>query len=301
MTSSATRLWDVRREGAYWKIRYTAMASPCEVLVHAGSAGEAETAASLAVGETQRIERKFSRYRDDSVVAAIHRAAGGDPVAVDEETARLLAYADRCHALSEGRFDITSDVLRRAWTFDGREVTPDHAAIARLLSLVGWQRVAFEGATIRLEPGMEIDLGGIGKEYAADRVSALLAEHGFDRAMVNLGGDIRATGGGAPEVTWAIGIEDPDRDGAALGEVHVADGGVASSGDARRFCIVDGERLGHILDPRTGWPVAGAPRSAMVVAETCTAAGFLSTLAMLHGADAEAFLEAQGVRYHCVR
>ncbi len=300
MTSSSTHTWEVRREGAYWGVRYSAMASPCEVLVYADTASGADHAASLAFHETARIERKFSRYRTDNIVHAINHA-DGRAVAVDEETSRLLACAGQCHELSEGRFDVTSGVLRAAWTFDGRAARPDREQIATLLQRVGWQRVAFDGKTIRLEPGMELDLGGIGKEYAADRVAAVLAGHGFDRVMVNLGGDIRVMGGPAPKTTWTIGIEDPSRDRAAIGEVKLTDGGVASSGDARRFCMVDGERLGHILDPRTGWPVAGAPRSATVIAENCTAAGFLSTLAMLHGEDAETFLDAQGVTFHCVR
>ena len=122
-----------------------------------------------------------------------------------------------------------------------------------------------------------------------------------DGVMVNLGGDIRAIEGSAPRGPWTIGIEDPWREGGAVGQVELVAGGVATSGDARRFCYVDGVRLGHILDPHTGWPVAGAPRSVTVVAATCTEAGFLATAAMLRGKGAEAFLGDQRVKYHCVR
>jgi len=276
------------------------MASPCEVLACCDSASEAERLASLAFHETTRIERKFSRYLDNNIVHAINTSAGGD-VEVDAETARLLQYAAQCYTLSDGLFDVTSGVLRRAWKFDGRPIVPDRALIATLLQRVGWNRVDFDGKRIRLARGMEIDLGGIGKEYAADKVAELLGEQTQAAVMVNLGGDIRAASGSNMRGPWTIGIESP-RDGApAVGEIEIGDGGVATSGDARRFCTVDGVRLGHILDPRTGWPVAGAPRSVTVVAETCTAAGFLSTLAMLQGPDAEAFLQAQGLTFHCVR
>ena len=116
--------------------------------------------------------------------------------------------------------------------------------------------------------------------------------------LVNLGGDIRAIAGGGKGRPWTVGIEAPGGDGVAIGEIQVFSGGVATSGDSRRFCVVDGEKLGHILDPRTGWPVAGAPASVTVVADNCTTAGFLATMAMLHGPEARTFLEAQSVTHH---
>jgi thiamine biosynthesis lipoprotein len=298
MDSKPSSSWTIATRGAHRVIAYAAMASPCEILVATKKAGEAEHLASLAFRETLRIEHKFSRYLDTGVVYAINHS-DGTRVDVDGETSRLLQYAGQCFQLSEGRFDVTSGVLRRAWTFDGREVTPDHALIEKLRAQVGWNRVEFDGDSIRLERGMEIDLGGIGKEYAADRVADVLAAETSRGVMVNLGGDIRATRDG--NQTWTIGIEDPGHEKTALGQLQLASGGVATSGDARRFCYVNGVRLGHILDPRTGWPVAGAPRSVTVVADTCTAAGFLATLAMLHGAEAEMFLAAQDVVHHCVR
>jgi thiamine biosynthesis lipoprotein len=343
--------YSIRNAGSHWSIAYSAMASPCEVLVRRAGASEPESAshieklASIAYEETIRIERKFSRYRRDNIVHAINRSNGAG-VAVDEETSRLLQYAGQCYQLSGGRFDITSGVLRSAWTFNGLELTPDRKLIESLLERVGWSRVEFDRSSIRLPRGMEIDFGGIGKEYAADRVAGLVAEAAggsvlvseeagasmsdSDAAgasvLVNLGGDIRALACENDRRPWTIGIEKPvssegtvsrdekpavgdaadgeKRPGggrAAVGQVEIADGGVATSGDSRRFCIVDGVRLGHILDPRTGWPVAGAPRSVSVIADTCTAAGFLATLAILHGSDAESFLHAQEVTHHCIR
>jgi len=300
MTSNARREYEVRRAGEQWAITYTAMASPCEILVDCDGASEADYLASLAYVETLRIEHKFSRYRDDNLIHAINHCNGA-AVPVDDETARLLHYAGQCYELSQGRFDITSGILRHAWTFDGREAAPDEARIESLLGRVGWDKVEFDGGSIRLAAGMEIDLGGIGKEYAADRVAAMVAQANDGAALVNLGGDIRATAGKKATRRWTIGIEEPGRDGEAVGQIEISEGGVATSGDARRFCLVGGERRGHILDPRNGWPVAGAPRSATVVADTCTSAGFLATMAMLHGPDAEAFLDAQEVIYHCIR
>jgi thiamine biosynthesis lipoprotein len=142
---------------------------------------------------------------------------------------------------------------------------------------------------------MELDLGGIGKEYAADRAAAILASHGIAHALVNLGGDVRALGGQPGGRPWRIGIAHPRAEGRVIGEVELVDGAVATSGDYQRYFEVDGRRYAHVLDARTGWPV-GFWQSASVVAPVCTVAGSLSTFAMLR-ADAAAFLDAQGVRY----
>lgn len=300
MASSSTAEYRVRDAETHWLITFTAMAGPCEILVRCDTASEAGQLASLAYVETRRIERKFSRYLEDNVVYAINHSDGAR-VAIDEETLRLLRYAGQCYELSEGRFDITSGVLRKAWTFDGRAIIPEEKKIAALRENVGWHRVQLDDDSVRLPGGMEIDLGGIGKEYAVDRVADLLAPVGRDAVLVNFGGDIRAIAGAEDSRPWTIGIEKPDRERSAVGQVEIAEGGLATSGDSRRFCVVDGKRLGHILDPRTGWPVVDAPRSVTVIAENCTAAGFLSTMAMLYGPDAEAFLEAQHVTYHCIR
>ena len=277
--------------------RFTAMASPCEVLLDSDDPGEAAAVLDIARREALRIEHKFSRYRDDNLVHRIHHSAGL-PVPVDEETARLLDYAATCHAVSDGLFDITSGVLRRLWTFDGGTRVPEPEAVTEILTRVGWHQVRWEGRALTLKPGMEIDLGGIGKEYAVDRAAALVAARIGAPVLLNFGGDLYASGprrGGNP---WMVGIDDPGRPGEGLtNRVELTRGGLATSGDARRFVMHQGQRLGHILDPRTGWPVAGAPRSVTVVAPTCLEAGTLSTLAYLKGPGAESFLREQGVTY----
>lgn len=280
--------------------RFDAMASPCVVMIDGDDRAEALHLARLAAAEASRIERKFSRYRADGVVATIN-ASAGRPVPVDTETARLLDYAATCHELSDGLFDVTSGVLRRAWTFDGSSRVPDDATIEALRPLVGWSRVTWDGATITLPAGMEIDLGGLGKEYAVDRAAGLIAAATASAALVNFGGDLDATGprrGGKP---WGVGIDDPDRTGeAALYRIDLPRGGLATSGDARRYVIHRGERLGHLLDPRTGWPVRNAPRAVTVLAPSCLEAGTLASLACLRGPGARAFLEAQGVPFWIV-
>jgi thiamine biosynthesis lipoprotein len=279
------------------RFSFHAMASDHELLLWSDDDARARAAADAAIADVQRIEAKFSRYRDDSVTTRINRAAGGAPVAIDGETAALLRYADQCHAASAGRFDITSGVLRRAWDFKRDPPRlPDDTTLAAALALVGWHDVEWSETAIRLPRArMEIDFGGVGKEYAADRAATILAGHGVRHALVNLGGDIRAIGaqpGGAP---WQIGIVHPRHPGAAIGSVAVVDAAVATSGDYERYFEIDGRRFCHILDARTGWPVDHW-QSASVVAPVCTLAGTLATLAMLRP-DAEDFLRGQAVRF----
>ncbi|MGC1387400.1 MAG: FAD:protein FMN transferase [Steroidobacteraceae bacterium] len=276
-------------------VKFVAMASPCEVLLPMMEHQAALAVGAIAAQEALRIEKKFSRYRNDSVTAWIHERRGA-AIDVDEETASLIDFASQCHDLSDGLFDITSGVLRRAWKFDGSDRIPDPAAVERLLPLVGFAKLQWSSPRLLLPAGMELDFGGIGKEYAVDRAYDLLAARGSRPFLVNFGGDLRANRP-PPHGPWQVGIERPDTDRESTLLLDLEHGALATSGDSRRFLLKDGIRYGHILDPRTGWPVPGAPRSVTVAASSCTEAGLLSTLALLHGSRAQEFLEEQGVRY----
>ena len=276
------------------------MASPCEVLVEGGDDALTRRLTALAADEVRRIEVKFSRYRDESVLGRLHRAAGR-PIEVDAETADLLDFAARCHQLSDGAFDATSGVLRRVWRFDGSDRLPAPAAVEALLPSIGWLKLTWQRPELTLPAGMELDFGGFGKEYAADRAALLLRHAAPETAcLVNLGGDLVLTRPRCDGRPWVVGIEDPEEAGRER-ILEVQQGALCTSGDARRFLLKDGVRYGHILDPRTGWPVPDAPRSVTVAGGNCTEAGLLATLAMLAGADAEAFLIAQEVPYWVVR
>lgn len=271
------------------------MGSPCEVLVDSFHEQPAQAVASAVAACAWRIEEKFSRYRDDSVVGRINRAAGA-PVEVDEETANLLDFADRAWRMSDGKFDITSGVLRRAWIFDGGTRVPQADEIRALLPLVGWSRVSWQRPLLTLQPGMELDFGGIGKEYAVDLALAAAATLTDAPVLVNFGGDLAATGVQRDGRAWRVGVE-----GISASQipwtVELAGGALATSGDTYRFVSEGGKRRPHILDPRSGEPVLGAPRSVTVAAATCVEAGAWCTLAMLEGEGAETFLEREGVRH----
>jgi thiamine biosynthesis lipoprotein len=276
---------------------FHAMGTACRIRLASSNEGEAQAAADAAIAEVRRIETKYSRYREDSIVSRINAAAGsGLPIEVDPETADLLDFADRLHAYSEGLFDITTGVLRSVWDFRNARV-PDPAALAAVLTRVGWQHVRWQRPHIELTlPGMELDFGGFGKEYAADRAGTVLAERGITGGLVNLGGDLRVVGPHADGRPWSLGIAHPRRAGEVIAGIELSRGGLATSGDYERYFELDGRRYCHILDPRTGWPVQHW-QSISVTGPACLAAGALSTIAMLSGTRAHDFLRSQGVGF----
>lgn len=282
-----------------FRIPFSAMACACEVVLCAADEQQAEAQAQLAIAEVGRIEVKYSRYRPDSIVSRINAAAGGDWIECDDETWSLLEYADTLHRYSDGLFDITSGVLRRVWDFKAAQL-PEAAALAQVLDLVDWSRVVLDRQRVRLDQaGMEIDFGGFGKEYAADRAGAILGTQGVGHGYVNLGGDMRIIGPKPDGQPWKMGIQDPRRHDSLLATLPVRQGGLATSGDYERYFEVDGRRYCHVLDPRTGQPVSHW-RSISVLAPLAVVAGNCTTIAMLKQADAIDFLESAGVDYLAV-
>jgi len=272
---------------------FQAMGSPCELLCETGSHTEARRVAEAVAAEAWRIEDKFSRYIAGNVVDRINSSAGR-PVAVDGETAKLIEFSETLHELSGGRFDITSGALRRVWSFDGSDKLPPDDAVLRVLDHVGWHKADWTGDTIALPSGMEVDLGGVGKEYAVDRAAEIARNASGNSCLVNFGGDLALSAPPVRKVAWQVGIDAPGDDAVVI---KLSAGALATSGDSRRYLLRDGVRYGHVLDPMTGWPVRGAPESMTVAADTCVQAGMLCTLAMLRGESAEVFLDDQAIRY----
>jgi thiamine biosynthesis lipoprotein len=276
------------------------MASPCEVLID-GDTEAAERVVAAVAGEAWRVEQKYSRYRADNIVHAINTSNGVE-VTVDEETANLLDFAERLFTLSGGLFDITSGALRRVWRFDGGSHVPDEERVRAVLPLVGWEKARWHRPVLTMLPGMELDLGGVCKEYAVDRAAALARDLHAGSCLVNFGGDLAVSRPREAGLSWRIGVEAvAPGNGNVAGMIDVKQGGMATSGDTYRFVARDGQRFTHILNPRTGWPVANAPRSVTVAAGSCTQAGMLTTLALLQGAGAESFLEQAGVQFWILR
>ena len=268
------------------------MGTLCEIQLFAKTNEAARHAADVAIADVVRLEARYSRYRSDSFLSEINRtAAVGGCMTVDDETASLLNYAATCHAQSDGLFDITSGILRRAWRFDSGAL-PEQGLIDELLGRVGWSKLVWTPPVLEFPPlGMEIDFGGVVKEYAADRAAGLCWSAGIRHGMINLGGDINVIGPRADGSPWRIGIRHPRQKDALLKTVELLRGAMASSGDYERCLVFDGVRYGHILNPRTGWPVKYLA-SVSVIADFCVVAGSASTIAMLKEEEGESWLES---------
>ena len=220
-------------------------------------------------------ESRYSRFIPSSLVSRINQSAGLDWVAVDPETEQLLALCSEMNFFTRGVFDPTALPSILLWDWKRKNTSiPTEAEVEAAHSKVGWRKVQRrKGAVFLPEKGMALDLGGIGKEYAADQAVQLAA----------FGQDVRALGHPARRKAWHIGLENPHRPGSCWTGLGLTDGAVASSGDYQRFFLHEGRRYGHILDPRSGYPVDNGCRAVSVIASTCTLAGILSTSAFILG------------------
>ena len=273
-----------------FKDQFHAMGTLCEVEIFARDVTHAGVAFAQVRQDVKRLESRYSRYLETSELSAInHVAAQGGAIEVDDETASLLNYAQACFDQSGGLFDVTSGILRRAWNFH-IGCLPEQAAIDQLLVHVGWNKLSWRAPYLRFaSAGQEIDLGGIVKEYAADRAGSLCRAVDIRHGYVNLGGDLTVIGPQPDGSPWQIGIRHPRNPNMLMTTLALASGAVASSGDYERCIVVGGVRYGHILNPRTGWPVR-AIAAVTVQAPMCVVAGSLATIAMLKEHDGPLWL-----------
>ncbi|MEH6458016.1 MAG: FAD:protein FMN transferase [Cocleimonas sp.] len=279
---------------------FRAMANPCLIIIEHENVSQHSDAIKqnirLMAKEVWRIEQNYSRYLASSVLSKINDANGVE-VSIDQETYQLLNVADILWQESEGMFDISSGAFRKIWKFKDQQTIPSQKQIDNALTHVGWNRVQFNEHKVCLEPGMQIDFGGIGKEYAADKCAALADKTFGNSVLVNLGGDVVAKGPRLSGKPWDVGIEIKDGGGKVWKNVPLAQGAIATSGDVYKSIVVDGKRYSHIINAITGYPTPDAPNTVSVIAPNCTEAGMLSTIAILKGLDAKTFLEEQGRPY----
>jgi thiamine biosynthesis lipoprotein len=279
---------------------FAAMGTMCTLHLYSDSQMRADMLAALAVAEVERIEKKYSRYAQDSALSTINRASVNDEtVCVDEETAGLLGYAFACHKNSGGLFDITTGVFRRVWDFSSGQL-PKDSAIKELLSFIGMDKLIWTPPNLNFAVrGMELDFGGIGKEYAVDRVATLLADESVKHGLINLGGDMYVLGPHPNGQAWKVGLRDPHYAQEIIGEVALFHGGLTTSGNYERCFEIHGTRYSHILSPLTGWPVQGLS-SVTVLAPQCMLAGSLTTIALLKGNDGIQWLADLGVPHRWI-
>ncbi len=261
------------------------------VAVHRDS-GPAGEALGRALDEVARLERVMSSWREGSELARLNAAAGA-PFSC---SADLFAVLDSARALAEatgGAFDPTVEPLSRAWDMRGAGRVPSEPELGRARALVGWSRLRLEPPrTARLDgPGAGLDLGGIGKGFALDRAAEVLRAAGVERALLNFGGEVLALGTavrGYPQGDnsgkWTVSVAHPADRLRPVVRLEVRDAAVSTSAQSERGFVVRGQRYGHVLDPRTGRPVA-TRASVTVVAPSGTRADALSTALLVRGRE----------------
>jgi len=275
-----------------------AMACRFEVLLVAGQY-EGGTAASLeALDLVESLERQMTVFRPDSEINRLNRTCADGPVEVEPRLFELLELAIELSAETDGAFDITAGPLWRAWGFARRAGrVPSDEELARARQNVGSHLLELdsERRTLRFrQPGVELNLGGIGKGYALDRAAEILAAAGINDFLMHGGqsailgrGSTLATGGGigmmpaargrdAGPVGWVVGVRHPSQRKGRLAELRLRDRALGTSGSATQYFRHKGRRYGHILDPRTGQPAEGL-LSVTAVAPTAAVADALST------------------------
>lgn len=267
--------------------RWHALGTECEIVFACEDHGLAAAFVAEAVAWVADFEARYSRFRPDSIVSRIN-AAAGDWVEIDQETERLIGFCASLHLFTRGALDATAGPLLRVWDYHRAPARlPADSEVEAARRLVGWAKVQLEPGRIRLpEPGMALDFGGWGKEYAVDAVAALALARGLEHVLVDFGHDLMALGRPPGKPAWHVGLEDPFAPGASCrGSLAVSGLGVAASGDYLRGFTLGGRRYGHIVDPRTGRPVANGCRQAVVAAPSCLLAGALSTALLILGPE----------------
>jgi len=266
-----------------------------DIQVISSDDARANQAIAAAYGEIQRIERLISRYHQDSQIVALNKNAGVESVAVSPEVRDLLQRGKEYSILTDGLFDIAIGALVNLWGIGTEhERIPTDEEIQQTLPRINLAALDLANPqhVSITQPGISVDLGGIGKGYAIDRAWQTLKDHGIEKALINAGGNIRCIGTRADGKPWRIGIRHPRQDG-ILGVIEVTEKAVATSGDYERYFLKGGTRYHHILDPRTGKPAQGC-QSVTILAPTAEMADALSTSVFLMGADAGMrFIETQ--------
>jgi len=275
----------IREENGLSILTFHAMGTVCRVSLVEPSRAAANAYLDNLLNRIAEFEARYSRFLENSLISRINAAAGVNWVEVDEETDRILDLCNEMFFFTSGAFDPTSLPLIRLWNWKANPpVVPSDEQIRAARQLVCWGNVQRrKGSVFLSRPGMCLDLGGIGKEYAVDMAVSMAAQFGIEHLLVDFGQDIRAIGRPPGKPAWHVGLENPKAPGSCWGSVAVNNHGVASSGDYLRCFTQNGRRYGHIVDPRTGHPVNNTCLSVNVVAPNCTLAGILTTTAFILG------------------
>ncbi len=269
----------------FYQLSFQAMSTLCRVNFRTTQPALARAFQAEVLEWVAAFEARYSRFLPDSLICRINAAAGRHWVEVDPETEGILNLCQEMIFFTRGVFDPTALPLIQLWNWKAEApVIPSDAAVQAARELVGWRKLQRRpGGLFLPRAGMALDFGGIGKEYAVDRVIGLALERGIPDVLVDFGQDVRVHGEPPERGAWHIGLQDPVNPARCWTGVAVTNHAVATSGNYMRNFVCEGRRYGHLLDPRTGYPVDNGTLAVSVIAPNCTFAGILSTAAFVLG------------------
>ncbi len=273
--------------GGLFKLKFKALGTVCEVQFRAASVETAKEFRKSALGWLREFEERWSRFKPTSLLCRINSEAGRSAVEIPESDEEILNLCEYTFQISKGLSDPTSLPLTSLWDRAGKvDEMPSSDEIEEAKNLISWPAVEWgDGRVFLPEKGMALEIGGFGKEYAVDRLIGFAKRLGIADCLVDLGRDVAAIGQPPNGPVWVIGIEDAQEEDAAAFRLAVSGKGLATSGNGRRFRMIKGEKFGHIIDPRTGWPARNDLLTASCLADDCLTAGLLSTNACIVGKE----------------
>lgn len=237
------------------------MGSRFEIITVKNDRSVREEAISSAINEIKRIENLISSWKPNSETSQINAKAGIEPLQISQELFDLIERAIKVSKLTDGAFDISFASIDHLWTFDGKEMKmPDSLLIRGSIGKINFNNIILNGEnrTVFLkEKGMKIGFGAIGKGYAANKAKLVMQGFNIENGLINAGGDLIAWGNQENGDPWKIGIADPAKEKEFIAWLNVSNMSVVTSGNYEKYVIIDGKKYGHIIHPKTGYPVEG--------------------------------------------
>lgn len=252
---------------------------------------QSEELLDLAINKLKELEDTLSINKTGTLIDKINESAGISPVVVDEDTYNVIEKGLNYSKLTDGAFDITVGPIVKLWNIGFPEARiPEPSEIEQSLPLVGFNKVILNSDDLSVylvDKGMQLDLGGIGKGYAADEVATLLKEKGVNHAIIDLGGNIYTLGNKPGNKLWTIGVQDPfNPRGKIIGQLKVANKSIVTSGVYERFIEDEsGNKYHHILNPKTGYPYDNQIAGVTIISDSSTDGDALSTAVFAMGVD----------------
>lgn len=271
-----------------FRLKFKALGTQCEIQFRTDAVEAAKEFRRAALGWLRDFEETWSRFRPDSLLCRINAEAGHRAVEVTADQEEILKLCDRTFRATEGLIEPSSFPLTRLWDEgEERDRIPPENEIQRALGLVSWPSIEWgDGAVFLPEKGMALEIGGFGKEYAVDCLVSLARRYEIPDVLVDLGRDVATFGEPPHGPYWVVGVENAREKDAPAMRLAFSGKALATSGNGRRFRTIGGGKFGHIIDPRTGQPVANEVLTATCLADDCLTAGWFSTSACILGIGA---------------